>query len=136
MRILLADDHALVRDGLRELFTGSPQLDVVGEAADGLQALEQAHALAPDVIVMDVSMPRMDGIEATRRLRAELPAVMIFGLSTEERTDALHAIEAAGADGYFTKSDDAQLLLARLVAVHATGAHEAGATPPPPSGTR
>lgn len=136
LRILLADDHALVRDGLRELFTGSPQLEVVGEAADGLQALEQAHALAPDVIVMDVSMPRMDGIEATRRLRAELPAVMIFGLSTEERTDALHAIEAAGADGYFTKSDDAQLLLARLVAVHATGAHEAGATPPPPSGTR
>lgn len=122
LRILLADDHALVRDGLREAFAGCPQLEVVGEAADGLQALELARLLVPDVVVMDVSMPRMDGIEATRRMRAELPSVTIFGLSTEERTDALHAIEAAGADGYFTKSDDAQHLLARLVAVHAASA--------------
>jgi len=120
LTIVIADDHAIVRDGLRQLFAGHPALQVVGEAVDGTQAVAQAHALEPDVIVMDVSMPNMSGIEATRRIRAELPSVLIFGLSTEERTEALHAIEEAGAAGYFTKGDDAQKLRDRLLALQSS----------------
>ncbi len=116
VRVLLADDHAVVREGLRELLSEQPQLEVVGEAADGVEAVAQAHALLPDVVVMDVSMPRMDGIEATRRIRAELPDVRVFGLSTQERSDG-HPIERAGAAGYFSKNDGAERLIAGLIAL-------------------
>ena len=116
VRVLLADDHAVVREGLRELLSEQPQLEVVGEAADGVEAVAQAHALLPDVVVMDVSMPRMDGIEATRRIRAELPDVRVFGLSTQERSDG-HPIERAGAAAYFSKNDGAERLIAGLIAL-------------------
>ena len=66
----------------RELFQGLPEFDVVGEAGDGFEAIAEAHALRPDVILMDVSMPKMDGVAATRRIRAELPSIQILGLST------------------------------------------------------
>lgn len=115
VRVLLADDHAVVREGLRELLSEWPQLEVVGEAADGIEAVEQARRLRPDVVVMDVSMPRLDGVEATRRIRAVLPDVQVFGLSTQEQADGLHDIVAAGAAAYFTKSDGAGRLIARLV---------------------
>ena len=116
VRVLLADDHAVVREGLRELLSEQPQLEVVGEAADGVEAVAQAHALLPDVVVMDASMPRMDGIEATRRIRAELPDVRVFGLSTQERSDG-HPIERAGAAAYFSKNDGAERLIAGLIAL-------------------
>lgn len=119
LTIVLADDHALVREGLRELFADRVELQVVGEAADGHEAVAQAHALRPDVVIMDVSMPGMDGVEATRRIRAELPSVQVFGLSTEERPPRLHAIERAGAAGYFAKGDDGQRLVERLLSAHA-----------------
>jgi PAS domain S-box-containing protein len=119
LRILIADDHALVRKGLRELMGERPELEVVGEAADGFEAIAQAHALRPDVIVMDVSMPGLDGVEATRRIRAELPFIDVFGLSTYERTGELHAIEQAGATGYFAKGDDTRQLIGRLLTVRA-----------------
>lgn len=116
--MLIADDHALVRDGLRELLADRPELSVVGEATNGVEAVERAHALHPDVVVMDVSMPEVDGVEATRRIRELLPRVIVLGLSTQERTDQLHAIELAGAAGYFSKTDDAHLLVDRLLAIH------------------
>ncbi len=118
LRVVIADDHGLVRDGLRELFEEHVELEVVGEAADGAAAVALALSLRPDVVVMDVSMPHMDGIEATRRIRAQLPDVQVFGLSTQEQTDSLHAIEQAGAAGYFTKGDQAQRLVDRLIALH------------------
>lgn len=121
LTVLIADDHALVRNGLRELLADHLQLKVVGEAANGHEALAQAHILHPDVVVMDVSMPHLNGIEATRRLRAELPATRVFGISTEEQPEGLHAIEQAGATGYFTKGDDARRLVDRLLVLHATG---------------
>ncbi len=118
LRILIADDHTIVRQGLRELLADRSELEVVGEASDGLEAIAQAHALKPDVIVMDVSMPQMDGVEATRRIRRDLPAIVIYGLSTHEKGEQLHPIEEAGAAGYFAKGDDAQKLIGRLIADH------------------
>lgn len=119
LRIVIADDHALVRKGLRELLADRAELQVVGEAVDGLEAIAQAHALRPDVIVMDVSMPRMDGVEATRQIRTALPFIEVFGLSTHERTGELQAIEQAGAAGYFAKGEDTRDLVGRLLAEHA-----------------
>lgn len=119
LRILIADDHAVVRDGLRELFHERRELRVIGEVATGAEAVEQARVLKPDLIVMDVSMPAMDGIEATRRIHAEFPSIKILGLSTQEQPDGLHAIERAGAIGYFSKGDESRLLIDRLLALHA-----------------
>jgi signal transduction histidine kinase/ActR/RegA family two-component response regulator len=115
LRILLADDHALVREGLRKLLCAHPELKVVAEAADGQEALRLAHQVRPDVVVMDVSMPVLDGVQATRRLRAELPDVRVFGLSTQE-SHTHHPIERAGAHGYFSKRDGARDLIGRLLA--------------------
>jgi PAS domain S-box-containing protein len=119
LRILIVDDHAAVRRVFRELLQELPELHVVGEAANGIDAMTQARALRPDVILMDVSMPDMDGIEATRRIRAELPFIQILGLSTHVRGNELHAIERAGAEGFFTKGVDTQRLLDHLIVVHA-----------------
>jgi CheY-like chemotaxis protein len=126
LRIVLADDHALVRDGLRQLLADHPALDVVGEASDGVEAVALVDALRPDVVIMDVAMPRMDGIEATRRIHAATPHVVILGLSTQERPRGLHAIEDAGAAGYFAKGDDAQRLLERLLEIQRAGNLRAG----------
>jgi PAS domain S-box-containing protein len=115
LRILIADDHAAVRKVFRELLEERPELRVVGEAANGLEAIAQAHALQPDVILMDVSMPRMDGVEATRRLRAELPSIEILGLSMHLRTEDPTAIERAGAACFFTKGVDTQRLIDHLL---------------------
>jgi PAS domain S-box-containing protein len=120
LRILLVDDHTGVRRMFRELLEERPELRIVGEAGDGLGAVANAHALRPDVILMDVSMPAMDGIEATRRIRAELPFIQILGLSTHLKADDRHAIELAGAADYFTKGVDTQRLIDHLIAVHAT----------------
>jgi PAS domain S-box-containing protein len=119
LRILIVDDHDAVRRVFRELLQESPGLHVVGEAGDGLDAIAQAEALRPDVILMDVSMPGMDGVEATRRIRAELPFIQVLGLSTHTKTDELHAIEVAGAAGFFTKGVDTQRLIDHLTARHA-----------------
>jgi len=124
LRILLVDDHAGIRTVFRELIQERPELHVVGEAVDGLEAIAEAHALRPDVILMDVSMPGMDGVEATRRIRAELPFIQILGLSTHVKTEDLHSIEQAGAAGFFTKGVDTQRLIDHLIAVHATIARE------------
>lgn len=109
-----------MRAGLRELIDEHPQLVVVGEAADGAEALALAHALRPDVIVMDVSMPRMDGIEATKRIRAEVPSVIVFGLSTHHQTSSAHPIESAGAAAFFAKDGDTRQLVERLLGIRPT----------------
>jgi PAS domain S-box-containing protein len=119
LRILIVDDHAAVRKVFRELLQERPELHVVGEAANGIEAIAKAQAVRPDVILMDVSMPEMDGVEATRRISAELPLIRIFGLSTHLRGNDLHAIERAGAAGFFTKGVDTHRLIDHLIVVHA-----------------
>ena len=121
LRILIVDGHPGVREVFREMLDERPELQVVGEAADGLEAIAKARELRPDVILMDVSMPVMDGVEATRRLHAELPFIRVFGLSTYARADA-QAIELAGAAGFFSKTHDAQRLIDHLIVVHAATA--------------
>ncbi len=123
LRVLIVDDHVSVREGLRELFAEQSELSIVGEASDGVEAIAQTRALGPDVILMDISMPRMDGIDATRRIRAELPGVLIFALSTHGKGPGVHPIEEAGANGYFSKADGMRPVIEHLLALKRSRSH-------------
>jgi PAS domain S-box-containing protein len=118
LRILLVDDHAEVINALREILHEHPELRVIGDASNGLEAISRARALRPDVILMDVSMPIMNGVEATRRIHAELPSVQIYGISVDARTQGPHAIEEAGAAGFFVKGADMDRLIDEFIVVH------------------
>ncbi|MGD2207044.1 MAG: response regulator transcription factor [Anaerolineae bacterium] len=104
IRILLADDHALFREGLAGLIAAQPDFEVVGEAGDGLEALVKARDLAPDLILMDITMPGCDGLEATRRIKRELPAAVIVILTVRDEDDKLFEAVRSGAQGYILKS--------------------------------
>ena len=101
--ILLVDDHRIVREGLRTLLGQQPDLEVVGEAADGRDAVTQARILRPDVIVMDIAMPELNGVEATRLILAELPQVRVVSLSMYADRRFVAEILRAGALGYVLK---------------------------------
>ena len=120
LRILIVDDHAAVRIALRDVLHEWPHLSVVGEAANGLEAIGRAYTLRPDVILMDVAMPHMDGVEATARIHAELPDIHILGLSMHARSENVHAIEHAGAVGFFVKGADTQRLIDHLLIIQAS----------------
>ena len=103
IRVLIADDHPVVRDGLRGMFTGDPRFEVVGEAADGAEAVAFARTLAPDVVLMDLRMPRMDGVTAIKLLaQLELPTSVLVLTTYDTDSEVLPAIEA-GATGYLLK---------------------------------
>lgn len=104
IRVLVADDHGILRAGLRSLINAEPDMEVVGEAADGQQALEQARLLQPDVVVMDISMPVMDGLEATRLLRREQPQCQVIILTIHAEEEYLFQALQAGGAGYVLKS--------------------------------
>ncbi len=106
MKILLVDDHPLFLEGLQNLLTAHG-IEVVGTASDGLEALEKARALRPDVILMDVQMPRCDGLAATRLIKAEMPDVQIVMLTVSEEDEDLFEAVKSGASGYLLKSLDA-----------------------------
>ncbi len=103
IRILIADDHAIVREGLRVILESLAEMTVVGEALDGRDALEKAIALKPDVIVMDVSMPEMNGIEATRLICERLPSVRVIILSMHNTNEHIFRAMQAGARAYLLK---------------------------------
>ncbi len=103
-RVLFVDDHQVMRQGLISLIAGQPSIEVVGEAANGQEALELARQLKPDVIVMDISMPYMDGIETTRQIKAELPEVRVLGLSMFDDDQAAHSMRLAGAEAFVSKT--------------------------------
>jgi DNA-binding NarL/FixJ family response regulator len=103
LRILLADDHAMLREGLRSILAREGDVEVVGEADDGRAAVELARALAPDLVVMDVGMRELNGIEATRQIRAESPKTKVIGLSTHSDRRYVLGMLDAGASGYIVK---------------------------------
>jgi DNA-binding NarL/FixJ family response regulator len=103
LRILLADDHKIVRDGLRNLLEKDPEIVVVGEAEDGREALQLARKLSPDVVVMDIAMPDLNGIEATRQILAEIPKIKIVALSMHSDKRYVSEMLKAGAAGYLLK---------------------------------
>ena len=111
LRILLADDHKLFRKGMSNLLKEHPDLEVVAEAGDGRTAVKLAQELRPDVIVMDVAMPQLNGIEATRRVRELLPSVRVVGLSMHEEDDMAQAMLDAGADVYLRKDGSLERLV-------------------------
>jgi len=116
IRLLIVDDHPIVRDGLRAVFESEAAFEVVGQAADGAEAVNRAGALGVDVVLMDLRMPRMGGVEAIRRLREAAPDIRVLVLTTfDSDTDVLPAVEA-GATGYLLKDAPRDELLR---AVHA-----------------
>src|SRR4030066_1551785 len=103
INLLLVDDHQVVRTGLRMLLEGQPDMKIVGEADSGLQALEKAKELLPDVVVMDITLPDISGIETTKRLKDELPDIAVVALTIHEDEQYFFEMLQAGASGYVPK---------------------------------
>ncbi|GAA1786176.1 response regulator transcription factor [Agromyces lapidis] len=119
IRVALADDQELMRSALGVMLEDPPDLELVVQAADGAELLERLRAHRADVVVMDVRMPRMDGIEATRRVRAEHPGTRVLVLTTFDLDEVVFAAIRAGASGFLTKDASAEELAAAIRAVHA-----------------
>lgn len=117
IRVLIADDHALFRDGLRALLNSIPDIEVVGEAANGKEALRLAVELQPDVILMDIQMPDLNGIEATRQIHRTSPHIGIVVLTMFQDDDSVFALMRAGARGYVLKGANQGVLLRAVRAV-------------------
>ena len=117
IRILLVDDHPIVRQGLKTLLQGHSGWEVIGEASDGAEAVEKAKDLSPDVMELDVTMPRMNGLEACRLLRQECPELEILFVTQHDSPQMMREALEAGARGYVVKSNAARDLLAAVDAV-------------------
>lgn len=117
MRVLIADDHAAVRRSLAQALKSEPDVEVIGEAADGSSAVEMARELEPDVILMDVVMPCLNGIEATREILQQCPGVRIIALSVHDSKTYASRMLQAGARAYVLKDGDMQELLHAVDAV-------------------
>jgi DNA-binding NarL/FixJ family response regulator len=113
-RLLVADDHDILRRGLRDLLEAQPGWSVVAEAINGIQAVEQAVELRPDIAIVDVGMPDLNGFEATRRIREALPATEVLILTAHDSEQLVREAEACGARGYLLKSDVARDLIAAV----------------------
>lgn len=122
IRVMIVDDHAVVRRGLEQLLGTADDIEVVGSASDGAEAIERAIDLAPDVVLMDLSMPNVDGIEATRRITADVEGVHVIVLTSfAEQRKVLDALEA-GASGYILKDSTPDDVLAAVRSANAGGA--------------
>jgi DNA-binding NarL/FixJ family response regulator len=114
IRVLLVDDHKIIREGISRLLQFESDIDVVGEAADGIEAIDLADQLQPDVIVMDVNMPGMSGIETIRIIHSSHPQIKIIGLSMYMDKEVIDAVHNAGAVSYLTKDGPSEQLLETL----------------------
>lgn len=120
-RVLLVDDHAVVRAGLRMLLAADDELEIIGEAETGAEGIRRADELKPDVILMDISMPDMNGIEATRRIKAQHPDIAVLALTMHEDDQYFFEMLAAGASGYVPKRAAPNDLISAIHAVHGGG---------------
>jgi DNA-binding NarL/FixJ family response regulator len=123
LRILLADDHKIVREGLRLLINSQPDMQVVGEAANGKEVLVKARELKPDVVVMDLSMPELNGLQATERLKAERPEMKVVALTAHEDESYLRQLCKVGAAGYVLKRSAGDELVKAIGTVAKGGVH-------------
>lgn len=122
IRVLFVDDHQVMRQALIRMMEGQPAIEVVGEAANGREAVDQVRQLSPDVVVMDVSMPEMDGVSATRQIKAELPDIRVIGLSMFKDDQIIQTMHEAGAEAFLNKTVSPAELLS---AIYGSGAGEA-----------
>lgn len=130
IRVVIADDHAVVRTGIRELLTDEPDIVVVGEARNGREAVELAIALQPDVVVMDIAMPELNGVEATRQIRSAAPAVHVLALTAYNDDPYVYGLLDAGAAGYMLKTAEGhELVRAVRTAAHGQLALDPAVTP-------
>ena len=118
MKILVADDHAVVREGLRQLLNSQPDMEVVGEAEDGREALEKAKSLRPHVTILDIAMPRLSGLEAVRLIKEAVPDTGIVVLSMHKKEAYVHQVLASGALAYVLKASPSSDVLQAIRAVH------------------
>jgi DNA-binding NarL/FixJ family response regulator len=110
-RLLIVDDHDLIRESTQLMLEGEPDLEVVGEAVNGRHALELCHRLRPDLVLMDVRMPEMDGLTATREIKKEMPAISVLVVSAYESEDYRREAASAGATDYILKDAERRQLL-------------------------
>ncbi len=118
IKILLAEDHTIVRQGLRSLLEQNSCMEVIGEAEDGKEAVQKAENLKPDIVLMDVSMPLLNGIEATRRIKKHWPEIKVLILTMHTTEEYIFQILRAGASGYIVKKAAHQELITAIQAVH------------------
>jgi two-component system response regulator NreC len=118
IRVLLADDHTIVRKGLRSLLDGEAEIEVVGEAEDGREALEKAQQLLPDVVLMDITMPALNGLEATRQIKKLFPKMNVLILTMHATEEYILPILRAGASGYVVKQAAPTELVSAIRAVY------------------
>lgn len=123
IRVLIADDHAIVREGVRMILEAHLDMEVVGEVADGREAVEKARELLPDVVLMDIAMPQMNGFEATAAIKKELPQVQVLALTMHDDYDHFFQVLYAGASGYVLKGASSADLLAAIRAVAEGGVY-------------
>lgn len=121
IRVLIADDHTLVRQGIRSLLALADDIEIVGEAADGREAVEKVRQLAPDVVLMDLAMPNMGGLEATRRIRKQFAATKVLAVTQYDDSEYVIPVIEAGARGFVTKTASPLELASAIQAVHRGG---------------
>lgn len=118
IKVLLVDDHAIMRDGISALINLQDDIEIVGEASEGKEAIEKARELEPDVVIMDISMPEMDGLEATRRIKKKNPSVKVLVLTQHDNREYILSTIKSGSDGYLPKRALGSELVAAIRAIH------------------